>query len=775
MKKQYVSMLLAMSILLTGCAGATEATNEATTEAARENTLAETAPTSKILYQVTPETFSLELLSQGKSYAVSNPSGPYRVEAFKQDGNVTSWTYPDQSLDVAIKPANGYLEVCLTATDHGDQAFTWPVVEGEQYYLPFGEGKRIPRTDDIWAEYLTEMEFSVFSNLSMPFFATEIGDRAIVYIMEHPLRSNLAFTNQDGIGMQLIHEYPQIDPVREQRFRIYLTEAAPAAIASIYKNYVKEQGTIVTLEEKAGYNDNIRKLYGAPHIYFWGDRAIAPEDIHWNAFRAAIPGAIIQHLVSVVASSEEAGEYQAVLDDLAGQDYADQYQKNKICQLITQAVKADDFYNENLFPLISDSMKPFLQKDTLNEMEKIQRNKAALAANLPDVFTNSDGWGTGFTTNVLEEMKTAGIDKAWIGLDNWENGFVNPGLVKKANELGYLVAPYDSYHSIHEPGKEEWNTAAFEDPSLYESATITNKDGKKENGFKGVGRKLNPTLVMPAVRQRVDQILSTGLPFNAWFVDCDATGEIFDDYSPGHKTTMQQDYEARLERMKYIGSEKHMVVGSEGGNDFAAPVIAFAHGIELPSFSWMDEDMKSNKSSEYYIGKYYSPSGGVPEHFKKQIPVKEKYRHIFLDHAFDVPLYRLVYNNSVITSYHWDWSTFKIQGEVENRMLREILYNVPPLYHLDQEEWNLRKEDIINHTRVWSEFAKKAVMEEMTDFKYLTKDGLVQMTSYGDHISVTANFSEEAFQSGDTVLEPKSLMIEDSGGVIVYSPQVNHY
>lgn len=772
MKKQHISMLLAISVLLTGCAGTWELSAESTKDTT-ESSQVENQPVNELSYRVTPETFALELVLEGKSFSISDPTGNYRVEQFEQAGNTTSWTYPDQDIDVTVKPVNDYLEVCLTASDSGDQSFTWPAIgEGEQYYLPLGEGKRIPRSDDIWAEYLTGTELSVISNLSMPFFANDLGDYAIVYIMENPLRSSLTFTNQNGIEMRLIHDYPQIDPVRDQKFRIYRTDATPAAIAKIYKNYVMEQRGIVTLEEKAERNSNIRKLYGAPHIYFWGDRAIAPESINWNAFRAA-PEAIMQHLISTVASSEEAAEFRAVLDDLSRQDYVDQYQKDKICQLITQAVKADHFYDEELFPIVSDPMKSLLQKETLNEMETIQRNKLALSANLPDVFTGIDNWGASFTTDILREMRDAGIDKAWIGLDNWENAFVNPELVTTANELGYLIGSYDSYHSIHEPGREEWNTAAFEDSSLYESATITNSDGKKETGFKGVGRKLNPTLTMPAVKQRVGQILSTELPFNSWFVDCDATGEIFDDYSPEHQTTIQQDYEARLERMRYISTEKHMVVGSEGGNDFAAPVIAFAHGIELPSFSWMDEDMKSNKDSDYYIGKYYSASGGVPEHFKKQIPVKESYRHIFLDNAFDVPLYRLVYNNSVITSYHWDWSTFKIQGEVENRMLREILYNVPPLYHLDQEEWYRKKEDIISHTKIWSEFAQNVITEEMTGFEYLTEDGLVQMTSYGDQITVTANFSNEAFPTGDTVLEPKSLMIIDGGEVTVYCPQVN--
>ena len=38
-----------------------------------------------------------------------------------------------------------------------------------------------------------------------------------------------------------------------------------------------------------------------------------------------------------------------------------------------------------------------------------------------------------------------------------------------------------------------------------------------------------------------------------------------------------------------------MVVGSEGGNDFASSTIAFAHGIETPVIKWDDEDMRKIK------------------------------------------------------------------------------------------------------------------------------------------------------------------------------------
>ena len=69
--------------------------------------------------------------------------------------------------------------------------------------------------------------------------------------------------------------------------------------------------------------------------------------------------------------------------------------------------------------------------------------------------------------------------------------------------------------------------------------------------------------------------------------------------------------------MAYIRDQYRFVVGSEGGNDFAASTIAFAHGIELKTFSWMDDDMKKNRDSEYYIGSITIPPAELPNIFQK--------------------------------------------------------------------------------------------------------------------------------------------------------------
>lgn len=725
-------------------------------------------------YKIIPETFSLSVNDGNDSIIVSQSEQTREVTQFIKNGTETAWKYANEKIAVSVKLEKEYLHVTITSETTDDNEFQWPNVSGESYYLPFGEGKYIPAADETWISYLKGNQFNALEELSMPFWAVANGDYAVLYIMENPYRSTLAFSEESDINFSLLHQYPEIDKEKENSFRIYLTNNNPVSVAKIYRQYVIEQGNFVTLEEKAEKNPNIRKLYGAPQIYLWGDHLISHENINWPAFRNSSNSNVLNYIKKLASEKETGNEFVQTIQDISNQDYVGQYQKNTICQFLSEILKENDFYNAQIFPKQDEYMKTLLQKE-LGNLEKfniIQLNKHALATNLPEVFQPVDEWTNENTINLIQDFKNSGMEKAWIGLNSWEQAYAKPELVETAIKEGYLIGPYDSYHSIHEPKKEQWITARFEDTSLYENATVLKQNGEKEKGFQNVGRKLNPTLSMPSVKQRVSDILKSGISFNSWFIDCDATGEIYDDYSLEHITTQQEDLNARLERMAYIG-EQNIVIGSEGGNDFAASVIAFAHGIELKSFSWIDEDMKNNKESEYYIGKYYNPTGGVAEHFSKRIPIKQKYYTIFVDPRYDLPLYKLVYNDSVITSYHWDWSTFKITGAVQSRMLRELLYNTPPLYHLDIQEWKKYKEDISEHTKIWSQFSKQAILQEMTNFRYLTEDGSVQMSEYGKNISVIANFTDISYIYEKEEIPKHSLLLEMNGEKSVYTPNVS--
>ncbi|MBU3108289.1 glycoside hydrolase [Clostridium gasigenes] len=724
-------------------------------------------------FEVDPETFEITTESNGVKENAAQPLEKREVSNLKKSKEEVTWTYPNDNIDVKVQKKDNYLDVKIRSNTKEESEFSWPRVNAESYMLPINEGKYIPSDDEYWKEHLTGSEYNVIESFSMQFFALNKKAYSIMYIIENSFNNKIKFEVNDKISFGFTHEYPSINKNKEYGFKIYLTENNPVDIAKTYKNYVVEKGDFKTLEEKEKDNKDIAKLYGAPHMYFWDRSIISEENIKWDLLRKNLSPKLKERIKELLKTKVEGGEeFVRAFDDVTTLEFADKYTKSLIVRSINSIGLLKELYSPDVFKNIDEETNNILSKgiDNLNKMELIELNKRLLKSELGDIAEPIENWGNSKTTDVLEDINKSGIEKMWIGLDDWNEGFIKPKLVEKANELGYLIGTYDSYHSIHKPGEEGWETASFKDNSLYENATVINKDGKINVGFQGKGRKLNPTLSLPSVKERVTGILDTGVKFNSWFIDCDATGEIADDYSPKHTTTQEEDLKARLERMEYIRDEKNMVVGSEGGNDFASKTIAFAHGIETPAFSWIDPDMNKNKESKYYVGRYYSANGGVPEVFAKQIPVKDKYKRIFMDSTYTIPLYKLVYNDSVITAYHWLWGTFKVEDEVKNRMMYEVLYNVPPLYHVDKNEWEKHKEEMISHTKVWSDFSKKAITKEMTDFEILSEDRLVQMTKYGDDLKVIANFSDKSVNIEGNEIKGKSLIIFDGNNKTIYTP-----
>lgn len=713
-------------------------------------------------FEVDPETFALTIIKNGIREQASLPLPKANVSNLVKSDDSVSWTYPGQ-LKVTIAKKNNYLDIKLESI--GADSFQWPVVQADSYMLPLGEGKQIPADDKDWKTFLKDQSYTFSESFSMDFFALNHKSFSMVYLVTNKYNDEVHFDTEPSVQMQFTHDFPSINPDKSYGFRLYVTGNDPQQVVQPYKNYVIESGNFVTLEEKALENPNIQKLYGAPQIYLWSPSILTDENVKWPNMRTVLAGKFgvwLKHLMDETADGSS--ELADTFEQTAKQDYLDKYQKKVILNAINQAVRMKDFYSVEMFPNPGKEATALVEEDlsSLSEQKLYQLNKLLLKDALGDAATDLKSWGQAGSTGLIQDMHEAGIDKAWIGLSNWADGLINPAMVDEAVKDGYLIAPYDSYHSIQENPDPSWNTASFADSTLYDQATITRKDGSKVAGFLNRGRKLNPTLAMPSVKQRADSILQEGIAFNSWFVDCDATGEIFDDYSQSHTTTQAEDLKARLQRLSYFAKDKQMVVGSEGGNDYASSVIAYAQGIESPIIAWGDPDMRENKDSPYYVGGYYAMTG-VPERYSKAVPIKPLYDKVYLDPTYSLPLYKLVYNDSIITTNHWEWGSYKIKDAEAERMLYELLYNAPPLYHLDSEAWDKQKTSITSFLKIWSPFHSKAVTQEMTNFSVLSDDRLVQSAQYGEHLKVIVNFSDKdaVAQDGQSVKAKSAIIIED--------------
>ena len=305
-----------------------------------------------------------------------------------------------------------------------------------------------------------------------------------------------------------------------------------------------------------------------------------------------------------------------------------------------------------------------------------------------------------------------------------------------------MIGPYDSFNSIHRPGEPDtWETAQF-DLALYETGAIIKVDGTKKHGFKKKGFVLSPDAARPYVERRVTHLMGQ-FHANSWFIDCDGFGDYFDDYSPLHPATQETDMQSRIARMKWIRDTFGAVIGTEGCSAGVASTVHFAHGVMTPVIGWGDPDL-TNPKSKFYTGGYYPPDG--PKNFFMPVPIKEEYRYIYFEPRFRLPLFQTVFHDSVIATHHWSYGSFKTKDLSSTVELLELLYNVPPLYHLNLEEFQKRKQQIQRHYEFFSPLHRQLAELPMTDFQWLTPDRSVQMTTFGDKMDLVANFGVSGFE-----------------------------
>ena len=135
-----------------------------------------------------------------------------------------------------------------------------------------------------------------------------------------------------------------------------------------------EQGDFVTLEQKAQSNPDIRKLYGAPFIYLWGEFLISPDDIDWKAFRQAADSPLTEYLSFFAGSQENWSGIYSSAGRNKKQDYVAEYQKNTVCSYLSQLLKRGDFWDPAVLAQHSPAMTQLLAKgyENLTETEKFR-------------------------------------------------------------------------------------------------------------------------------------------------------------------------------------------------------------------------------------------------------------------------------------------------------------------------------------------------------------------------------------------------------------------
>jgi hypothetical protein len=120
----------------------------------------------------------------------------------------------------------------------------------------------------------------------------------------------------------------------------------------------------------------------------------------------------------------------------------------------------------------------------------------------------------------------------------------------------------------------------------------------------------------------------------------------------------------------------------------------------------------------------------------------------------------------VITTHHWLFDSLKLSNVRAENELTQLLYNVPPLYHLSAATLKQRLPLIQRQDAFFRPLHERLATQALTDFRWLTMDRQVQQTTFADGTRLVANFDPQAQEVAGRMYEAQSITAFEADGKV---------
>lgn len=683
--------------------------------------------------EVEPATLAIRATASGQPTIQASSGVPgHGVQGLEADSSHMSWQWDDGAWTLRARLTGQELQLTVTAREPGELLVLKQPgsAMGRGLLWPMAEGHYIPRADRLWQGFMVAQgELDTTQDLSLPLWGSDHGDFSLHWLLTNPWNNRLQLTaDGEALAVDLHHRFTALDPGAPMSLTLYLGDASPLSGARHYRQRLLDRGLHTSLDTRLAAIPQGRALLGAPHAYLWGNGLLGEKDVrNWpellrilrsgrglsGQLRGHLDGESRQ-LLDQVSATPTPPERKALLRGLNGA-------LNSLARESWQGPAEPD-------------MQVLAGRYGVLRQEVATAFAAALT---PEPLA----WGSGLSLRTVEALKAAGLPNLMLLLgEGWEGGLWHPEAVKAAVEAGYLLGPYDSYETaLSAVENPDWTTAHL-GQDAYERCAVIKMNGLPRAGFQQSGHYTDPRCVLPLMRKRVATIKAQA-GFNAWFLDAIATGMLFDSYRPAAPMTQEQNAFGNAELVSWV-SEQGLTTGSEDGNALTSRGILFAHGMQTPVLGWGDADMTRNTGSRYFVGRWYPPE--APAVFFHSVPLKEPYRTVHFAPQTRLPLYQSVFHGALITSHHWLFDSLKLNNVFEINELTQLLYNVAPLYHLNQDSLAQRLPIIAHQDAFFRPVHQHLANQALTDFRWLSDDRLVQQTGFEDGSVLLANFDSKS-------------------------------
>ncbi|CRM26042.1 hypothetical protein [Pseudomonas sp. 37 R 15] len=667
-----------------------------------------------------PATLALRVTPAGEaSVQASSGVTAHAVNALQADAEQVSWQWDSGAYRLTARLEQRELTLTINAREAGELALLRQPARamGQGLIWPLAEGHYVPADNAVWKDFLIGRgELNTTQDLSLPLWGLDHGRFTLNWLLTNPYHNRLQWqADGQGVALSVSHEFTSLEPQAPMTLLLHLGDADPLAGAKRYRQWLVEQGRYESLADKLRQTPEAVKLLGASHVYLWGNGLLKLDDVvDWPALikrlrTHELSGLMDKEPAQVLAQTRALNRYEQTLL-LRGFNAA-------INTKVRQAWQVEE-----------------------PDMNRLAARYGELRRELALDFAGALGdrpetWGH----SSIQALRDAGLKRLLLTLgEGWEGGLWHPEAIRAGVDAGYLVAPYDSYETALSAAENaDWTTAHL-GGKAYRDCAIVLKSGALKVGFQQSGHYTDPRCVRPLLQTRVKAVQAAA-GFNAWFLDAYAAGMVFDSYRDSAPMTQAQNAQGSIDASRWINTSLKLPAGSEDGNAITAQGILFAHGMQTPVMGWGDREMTQDPQSAYYVGNWYPPE--QPAVFFKPVPLKASLRTVYLDPTMRLPLYQTVFHGSVITTHHWLFDSLKLSNVQAENELAQLLYNVPPLYHVSAATLKERLPVIQRQERFFRPLHERLATQAMTGFRWLTVDKLLQQTTFADGTRLVANFS----------------------------------
>ena len=316
----------------------------------------------------------------------------------------------------------------------------------------------------------------------------------------------------------------------------------------------------------------------------------------------------------------------------------------------------------------------------------------------------------------------------------------SPDVVEAMNEMdGVLTSRYDIYQDLMDPQivknqlrglHPDWTQGAWPDDIMLD------EKGEPRKGWrvKGKDGQMYPCAVLcdkqapKYAAERVPAELETHA-YRSRFIDTTTASPWRECYHPDHPMTRSDSRHWKMELLRFMSDEMHLVTGCETGHDAAVPFVHYFEGM-------------------LSLGPYRIPDAGR-DMGRIWDEVPERVAKFQVGHKYRLPLWELVYHDCVVAQWYWGDYNNKLPAIWDKRDLFNVLYGTPPMFMFNRQVWGQNKERFAQSYKNICPVVRAVGYSEMTDHRFLTPDRDVQQTKFANGVTVTVNFGDKAYRLPD--------------------------